>query len=110
MLTFPDTDKNLEINEKLSKMITKKNYNIDLADLPDKNLMFEFAKEISFDEKVLCKKKHWDKSLMRLIKSSAIMAPGISTLILPENPNELYDFKITITKQTIITWEQFYDN
>ena len=30
-------------------MITNKNYNVDLANLRDKKLMFEIAKEMCFD-------------------------------------------------------------
>ena len=72
-------------------MITTKNYKVDLAKLPDKKLMFEFAKEMFFDEKALCNKRTRDKSLKRLLHFSAIMASGISTIFLPENPNELCD-------------------
>ena len=38
-------------------MILRKNYNVDLANLPDKNLMYEFVQESYFDEKPLGKKK-----------------------------------------------------
>ena len=48
--------------------------------------MFEFAKEMSFDEKALGNKSTRDKSLERLLKSPAIMASGISTIFLPGNP------------------------
>ena len=52
MLTFRDTDKTFELQD-LLKMITYKNYNVDFAYLPDKKIMYEFAKEMYFEEKVL---------------------------------------------------------
>ena len=36
MLTFPDTGRELELKGELLKMITNKNYNVDLASLQDK--------------------------------------------------------------------------
>ena len=55
-------------------MITNKKYNVDLANLSDRKLMFEFAKGMYFDEKALSNKSTRDKSLIRLLKSPAIMA------------------------------------
>ena len=54
MITFRDTGKNFESKGDLSKMITNKNYNVDLASLSDKKLMYYFAKEMHFDVK-----KNW---------------------------------------------------
>ena len=45
LLTFRDTDRKFELHEDLLKMMTNKNYNIDLAKLPDKKLMLDFAKK-----------------------------------------------------------------
>ena len=42
LLTFRDTDKEIELQGDLLKMITNKNYNVDLAKLSDKKIMFEF--------------------------------------------------------------------
>ena len=39
-----------------------------------------------FDEKTSGNKSTRDKSFIRLLKSPAIMASGISTIFLPENP------------------------
>ena len=89
LLTFRDTDKKFELQGYPSKMITNKNYNVDLANLPDKILMHEFAKEMYFDGEILGNKRTRDKSLVRLLKSFAIMASRISTMFLPRNPNEL---------------------
>ena len=53
MLTFRDTDKEFELKGELLKMITNKNYNVNLASLQDKKLMYDFAKEMNFDTKAL---------------------------------------------------------
>ena len=43
--------KQFELKGELLKMITNKNYNVDLANLSDKKLMYDFAKEMNFDLK-----------------------------------------------------------
>ena len=51
MLTLRDTKKQFELKGDLLKTITNKNYNVDLASLADKKLMYDFAKEMKFDLK-----------------------------------------------------------
>ena len=53
MLTFRDTDKKFELKGDLLEMINKTNYNVDLAWLWDKKMMYDFAKEMYFDSKLL---------------------------------------------------------
>ena len=53
LLTFRDTGKEFELKGDLLKMITNKNYNVDLASLADKKLMYDFGKEMHFDVKKL---------------------------------------------------------
>ena len=48
MLTFRDTDKQFELKGDLLKMITNSKYNVNLASLQDKKLMYDFAKEMHF--------------------------------------------------------------
>ena len=48
--------KELELQGERLKMMTNRNYNVDLAKLSHKKLMFEFAKEKYFNEKALVKK------------------------------------------------------
>ena len=67
-------------------MITNKKYNVDVATLQDKKILFEFAKEMYLDEKALENKSIRDKSLIGWLKSPAIMASGISTTFQPESP------------------------
>ena len=53
--------------------------------------MFDFAKEMYFDVKAPDNKSTRDRTPMKLLKSPAIFASGVSTVFLPENPNELCD-------------------
>ena len=45
MLTFRDTRREIELKGELLKMITNKNYNVNLASLQDKKSMYDFAKK-----------------------------------------------------------------
>ena len=69
MLTFHDTNKQLELKGDLLGMITNKNYDVDLANLADKKLMYDFAKETNFDLKAEGKKSTRDRTLIKLLKS-----------------------------------------
>ena len=51
LLTFRNTGKEFELQGDLLKMITNKNYNVDLASLSDKKLLYDFVKEMIFDLK-----------------------------------------------------------
>ena len=51
LLTFRDTNRMFKLQGDLLKIITIKNYNVNLAKSQDRKLMYEFAKEICFDEK-----------------------------------------------------------
>ena len=91
LLTFRDTNKQFELKGDLLEMITNSKYNVDLASLQDKKLMYDFATEMHFDTKAVGKKSTRDKTLITLLKSPAIMASGVTTTFLSENPNELCD-------------------
>ena len=49
LLTFRDTGKEFELKGDLLKVTTNRNYNVDLASLSDKKLLYDFAKEVNFD-------------------------------------------------------------
>ena len=90
MLTFRDTGKEFELKGELLKMINNNNYNVDHASLADKKLLYDFAKEMNFDTKALGNKSTRDRTLIKLLKSPAIMASGVSnTIFLSSNPDEL---------------------
>ena len=76
MLTFRETGKEFELKGDLLKMITNKNYNVDLASLSDKKLMYDFAKEMNFDTKALGNKSTRGRTLIKLLKSPGLMVSG----------------------------------
>ena len=87
MLSLRGTGKEFELKENLLKMIFKKNYNVDLASLADKKLMYDFAKEMHFDVRGQGRKSTRDGTLINLLKSPAIMASGVSnTIFLSSDP------------------------
>ena len=93
-LTFRDTNKQFELKGDLLEMITNSKYNVDLASLADKKLMYDFAKEMHFDKKAIGKKSTRDKTLINLLKSPGLMvsASGVSeTIFLSSDVNELCD-------------------
>ena len=65
-------------------MITNKNYNVDLASLSDKKLMYDFVKETNFDLKAQGNKSTRDRTIIKLLKSPCLMvyASGISKTII----------------------------
>ena len=94
MLTIRVTGIQFELKWDLLEMITNKNYNLDLASLADKKLMYDFAKELNFDLKAIGKKSTRDRTLIKILKSPGLMisASGVSkTIILSSDPNELCD-------------------
>ena len=94
LLTFRDTNKLFERKGELLKMISNKNYNVDLASLTDKKIMHDAAKEMNFDLKAQGKKSTRDCTLIKVLKSPALMgsASGVSkTIFLSSDPVELCD-------------------
>ena len=92
MLTFRDTNKQFELKGDLLEMITNGKFNVDLASLSDKKLMYDFAKEMHFDPKASGNKSTRDRKLIKLLNSAAIMASGVSkTIFLSSDANELCD-------------------
>ena len=92
LLTFRDTGKEFELRGDLLKMILNKNYNVNLASLADKKLLYDFAKEMHFDERRVSDKSTRDRTLIKLLNLPAIMASGVSkTIFLSSDPDELCD-------------------
>ena len=84
ILTFRDTGKEFKLKGNLAKMITNKNFNVNHASLSDKKLMYEFAKEMYFDERRVGNKSTRDRTLIELLNSPGLMvsASGVSKTIL----------------------------
>ena len=53
--------------------------------------MYDFGKEMHFDEKAPGNKSDRDRSFIKLLNSPAIMASGILTIFLSSDPNDLCD-------------------
>ena len=85
LLTFRDTNKQFELKGDLLEMITISKFNVDLASLSDKKLMYDFANEMHFDERRVGNKSIRDRKLIKLLNSPGLMvsASGISKTILP---------------------------
>ena len=91
LITFRDTGEEFELTGDLLKMIANKNFNVDLASLSDKKLMYDFAKELHFDLKAQVNKSTRDRTLINLPKSPGIInsASGVSkTMLLSSDPDE----------------------
>ena len=94
MLTFRDTNKQLELKGDLLEMITNGKFNVDLASLSDRKLMYDFAKEMHFDSKASGNKSTRDRKLIKLLNSPGLIvsASGVSkTIFLSSDPDELCD-------------------
>ena len=92
LLTFRDTGQKFELKGDLLKLITNKNYNVDIAGLSDKKIMFVFAKELNFDLKARSIKSTRDRTLIKLLKSPSliIFASSVSkTKFLLSDPDVL---------------------
>ena len=92
MLTFRDTNKQFELTGDFLEMITNSKYNVDLASLADKKLMYDFAKEMQFDQNAVGNKSIRDRKLIKLLKSPGLIvsASGVSkTIFLSSHPDEL---------------------
>ena len=109
LLTFRDTGKEFKLKGDLLKMVTTEIYNVHLASLADKQLLYDFEKEMNFDLKAPGRKSTRDSTLIQLLKSTGLMvsASGISnTIFLSSDSDEFCDrFKKIITRKT--SREQF---
>ena len=79
MFTFRDTGKEFELKGYLLKMITNRKYNVDLPNLSDEKLMYDFAKEMNFHVKAQSNKSTRERTLIKVTKSPGLMisASGI---------------------------------
>ena len=94
LLTFRDTGREFELKGDLLKTIINKNYNVDLASLSNKKLLYDFANEMKFDLGYPGNKSTRDRTLIKLLKSPGLMvsASGVSKrIMLSSDPNDLCD-------------------
>ena len=88
-LTFKDSTKSFIFDGDLSETITNFDFKVDLSNQRDRKRTYEFGKEMKLDIKQKGRQSNQDRSLKSLLKSSAILASGISKIFLPYVPNEL---------------------
>ena len=94
LLTLLDTNKQFELKGELLKLIANENYNVDLANLSDKKLMYDFAKEMNFDLKAQGNKSTRVKTLIELLKSPGLMVSAFDiskTIFFSSDPDEIRD-------------------
>ena len=104
MLNFRDTNKQYELKGDLLEMITYSKFNVDLASLSGKKLMYDFAKEMHFDLNAPGNKSTRDRKLIKLLKLPGLIvsASGVSkTIFLSSDPNQLCD-RLKLLLQEII--------
>ena len=92
LLTFRDTGKEFQLTGDLLKMITYKNYNVKLASLQNKKLIYDFAKELTLDTKAQGRKSTRDSTHIKLLKSPGLMisVSGVSkTLFFSSDLDEI---------------------
>ena len=91
MITFRDSIKSFKLDGVLLKTMMNCKFNVDHSNPQDRKIIIDFAEEMNFDIIKTGRLSTGDKSLVNLLKSPAIVASGISTNILPSDPNELCD-------------------
>ena len=90
MITLRDSNKVFKLDGDLLESITSYDFNVDHPNQKDRKLIYEFAKEMNFNIRQKRNKSDRDKSIVRLLKSPAIMASGISkTIFSSSDPDEL---------------------
>ena len=90
MITLRDSNKYFKLDGDLLETMTIYDFNVSHSNPKDQKLIYEFGKEKIFNIKQKARKSDRDRSLIKLLKSPAIMASGISNkIILSSDPHEL---------------------
>ena len=92
MLTFRDSNRSVKLDGSLLETMTNYDFNVNHANPKKRKLKYEFGKEKKIYIKQKGRKSNIDKSMIKLLKSPAIMASGVSkTILLSSDPSELCD-------------------
>ena len=90
MSTFRDSNNTFKLDGDLLETTTNYDYNVSQSNPKDQKLIDEFGKEMKFNIKQKGRKSDRDKSMLKLLKSPAFMASGISkTIFLSSDTDEL---------------------
>ena len=91
MLTFRDSNTSLKLERALLEPLTNCHFKVSHSNPKDQKLIYEFGKEMYFNIRLKGRKSDRNRSLTKLLKSPAIVASGILTIILISDPDELCD-------------------
>ena len=90
MITFGDSNRPFNLDGDLLETMTNYDFNVSHSDPKNQKLIDEFGKELNFNIRQKGRKSDRDKSLIKLLKSPAIMASGFPNIInLSSDPDEL---------------------
>ena len=100
MLLFRDSNKSFKLDGDLLETMTNYDFNVSQSDPKDQKLIYEFGKEMKFNIKQKGRKSGRDKSMIKLLKSPAIMASGVSnTIFLSSDPDDFCDRLILLLQE-----------
>ena len=89
MLTFRDSIKSFKLDGDLLETMTTYDFSVDNPNQQERKLIYEFGKEMNFNNKIKGRKSDRGRSPIRLLKSPAVMASSISkTIFLSSDPDE----------------------
>ena len=91
MITFRDSNKSFISEGDLLKLLTDYIFNADHSSPQDKKIFSEFAKEMNYYTRSVGTPSVRHTSIIKILDSPAIMASGVTTIFLSENPDELCD-------------------
>ena len=78
MLTFRDSNKSFKLDGDLLETMTNYDFKVNHANPQNQKLIYEFGKEMNLDIKQKGRKSNRDKSMIKLLKSPAVMDSGVS--------------------------------
>ena len=90
MLTFRESNKSFQSDGDLLKKRANYAFNVGHHNPEDQKLFYEFGKEKKTNVKQEGRKSNRDQSRIKILKSPAIMDSGNYTIILSQNPIELF--------------------
>ena len=88
MLTFSISNRSFKLDGDLLETITNYDFKVSHSNPQYRKLIYEFGEEMNFNIKQKERKSDRDRSMKKLLKSPAIMTSGVTTIFLPENPDE----------------------
>ena len=90
MLTFRDTKKVFKIEGDLYKVITNYIFNVDQSNKQNRQIIYEFGKEMKYKLKNIGKPSIRHYSMIRLLNQPPITSSGFTkTIFLSSDPDEL---------------------